>query len=252
LSQQPRRTSAPGRTSTDSQLDWLDRDEASPRSSQEYINNNTTTTINKDNNDNNNLRVSLSEEELQLPLSFGTLNKLSNSTVTSNDDNNNNDEFTYKSKTQDGDKEVHKRASSPLSSSLIVSDLRTISPSSSNTTNTATNDNLKSDPSGKTSSSGDDAAHSYNETEWWGWVLLLSTWIIFVVGMGSCLDIWRWAWDVGQTPAAPPELSDDNTLPIVGYYPTLIILTGGVMAWVWVVVAWVGLKYFKHAKIQND
>lgn len=91
----------------------------------------------------------------------------------------------------------------------------------------------------------------YSETEWWGWVVLIVTWIVFVTGMGSCLGVWSWAWDVGETPYAPPELEDDPTLPIVGYYPALIILTA-VMAWVWVVVAWVGMKYFRHAKISGD
>ncbi|KAL9603037.1 MAG: hypothetical protein Q9219_001401 [cf. Caloplaca sp. 3 TL-2023] len=91
----------------------------------------------------------------------------------------------------------------------------------------------------------------YNETRWWGWVVLAVTWIVFVVGMGSCLGVWSWAWDVGETPYAPPELEDDPTLPIVGYYPALIILTA-FMAWVWVTVAWVGMKYFKHAKMSGD
>ncbi|KAI9796073.1 MAG: hypothetical protein M1833_006495 [Piccolia ochrophora] len=91
----------------------------------------------------------------------------------------------------------------------------------------------------------------YSETETWGWVVLIVTWVVFVVGMGSCLEVWSWAWDVGETPYAPPELEDDPTLPIVGYYPALIILTT-VMAWVWVVAAWVGMKYFKHAKISSD
>ena len=90
----------------------------------------------------------------------------------------------------------------------------------------------------------------YSETEWWGWVVLIVTWLVFVVGMGSCFGVWSWAWDVGETPQAPPELSDDPTLPIVGYYPALIILTA-VMAWVWVVIAWIGMKYFKHAKISG-
>lgn len=91
----------------------------------------------------------------------------------------------------------------------------------------------------------------YAETEWWGWVVLVVTWFVFVTGMGSCLGVWSWAWDVGTTPYAPPELEDDPTLPIVGYYPALIILTC-VMAWVWVVIAWVGMKYFRHAKISGD
>ncbi|KAI4728670.1 hypothetical protein E4T49_03496 [Aureobasidium sp. EXF-10728] len=96
-----------------------------------------------------------------------------------------------------------------------------------------------------------DDAYDYSETERWGWVVLVVTWVVFAVGMGSCLGVWSWAWNVGETPYAPPELEDDPTLPIVGYYPALIILTA-VMAWVWVVIAWVGMKYFKHAKIQGD
>ncbi|KAG7151081.1 hypothetical protein HYQ46_013178 [Verticillium longisporum] len=96
-----------------------------------------------------------------------------------------------------------------------------------------------------------DSDWDYSDTEWWGWVVLAVTWVVFVVGMGSCLGVWSWAWDVGTTPYAPPELEDDPTLPIVGYYPALIILTC-IMAWVWVVVAWVGMKYFRHAKISGD
>lgn len=96
-----------------------------------------------------------------------------------------------------------------------------------------------------------DEEWDYSETEWWGWVVLLATWIVFVVGMGSCLGVWSWAWDVGETPYAPPELEDDPTLPITGYYPALMVCTA-VMAWVWVVVAWVGMKYFRHAKMVGD
>jgi len=91
----------------------------------------------------------------------------------------------------------------------------------------------------------------YSETEWWGWVILLSTWLVFVVGMGSCLGVWSWAWDVGETPYAPPELEDDPTLPITGYYPALMVCTV-VVAWIWVVVAWVGMKFFKHSKLTGD
>ncbi|KAK0735633.1 hypothetical protein B0T21DRAFT_189892 [Apiosordaria backusii] len=96
-----------------------------------------------------------------------------------------------------------------------------------------------------------DTDWDYSETEWWGWVVLIVTWTVFVIGMGSCLGVWSWAWDVGTTPYAPPELEDDPTLPIVGYYPALIILSC-VMAWVWVVVAWVGMKYFRHARVSGD
>ncbi|KXG48636.1 uncharacterized protein PGRI_025060 [Penicillium griseofulvum] len=99
--------------------------------------------------------------------------------------------------------------------------------------------------------SSPDVDVDYSETEWWGWIILIVTWLVFVVGIGSCFGVWSWAWDVGETPYAPPELEDDPTLPIVGYYPALIILTA-VMSWVWVVVAWVGMKYFKHANISGE
>ncbi|KAI0123006.1 hypothetical protein BJ170DRAFT_121959 [Xylariales sp. AK1849] len=96
-----------------------------------------------------------------------------------------------------------------------------------------------------------DEDHDYTETEWWGWIILVVTWTVFVIGMGSCLGVWSWAWDVGTTPYAPPEFEDDPTLPVVGYYPSLLILTC-IMAWVWVVMAWVGMKYFRHAKISGE
>ncbi|KAF8456058.1 hypothetical protein BDZ91DRAFT_667399 [Kalaharituber pfeilii] len=88
------------------------------------------------------------------------------------------------------------------------------------------------------------------DTVWWGWAILSGTWIIFVIGMGSVLGVWEWAWDHPiPTPIFLQSQKDDLALPIPGYYPALVILTM-VMAWVWVVVAWVGMKYFKHAKIQ--
>ncbi|KAK1538657.1 hypothetical protein CPAR01_08770 [Colletotrichum paranaense] len=96
-----------------------------------------------------------------------------------------------------------------------------------------------------------DTEIDYSDTEWWGWVVLIVTGLVFVMGMGSVFGVWSWAWDVGTTPYAPPELEDDPTLPITGYYPALIILTS-IMAWVWVSVAWMGMKYFRHAKISGE
>jgi len=63
--------------------------------------------------------------------------------------------------------------------------------------------------------------------------------------------VWDWAWYGSEGP--PPEVYDedydeDDDLPIPGYYPALLILTS-VVAWVWVVIAWVGMKYFRHARI---
>ncbi|PWW77647.1 hypothetical protein C7212DRAFT_179439, partial [Tuber magnatum] len=90
------------------------------------------------------------------------------------------------------------------------------------------------------------------DTAYYGFVVLGATWIVFVVGMGSVLGVWEWAWDVPDSPF--PRIVNDSGVAkdaaIPGYYPALVILTC-VMAWVWVVVAWMGMKYFKHAKIQG-
>jgi len=110
---------------------------------------------------------------------------------------------------------------------------------------------LATQPQSIAGTPSDDEGWDYTETAFWGYVILIVTWIVFVVGMGSCFGVWSWAWDVGETPYAPPELEDDPTLPIVGYYPALLVLTC-VMAWVWVVVAWVGMKYFRHADFKGD
>lgn len=97
----------------------------------------------------------------------------------------------------------------------------------------------------------EDSDWDYSETEWWGWVVLATTWCIFVVGLGSCLGVWTWAWDIQKSPDGPFGSDVDLSLPIHGYYPTSLILCG-IMAWVWVVAAWVGMKYFRHAKIGGD
>ena len=81
--------------------------------------------------------------------------------------------------------------------------------------------------------------------------MLIVTQIIFVTGMGSCLRVQSWAQDVRETLYALLELKDDLMLPIVGYYPALIILIV-VMAWVQVIVTWVGIKYFQYTKISDD
>ena len=95
-----------------------------------------------------------------------------------------------------------------------------------------------------------DDTWDYSTTSLYGWLILLTTWLVFIVGMGSCLDVWSWAWDVGETPYAPPELEDDPTLPITGYYPALMVLTA-VVSWVWCTCSWVGMKYFRHARISD-
>ncbi|KAH3674701.1 hypothetical protein WICMUC_003117 [Wickerhamomyces mucosus] len=43
------------------------------------------------------------------------------------------------------------------------------------------------------------------------------------------------------------KLEEDNDFPIDNYY-TYAILSIPVMAWIWAVISWTGLKLFKHAR----
>lgn len=45
---------------------------------------------------------------------------------------------------------------------------------------------------------------SASDTAYWGWVLGGVTWVVFVVGMGSVLGVWEWAWDVPGVCFPPP------------------------------------------------
>jgi hypothetical protein len=44
---------------------------------------------------------------------------------------------------------------------------------------------------------------SAKDTVYWGWVVLMSTWLVFVVGMGSVCGVWDWAWGVGSNVCGP-------------------------------------------------
>ena len=101
-----------------------------------------------------------------------------------------------------------------------------------------------------------------SETEKWGYILLVLTWLVFVVGMGEILGIWRWS-------LKNRNISLDTNMPIPGYYVSLTLLSAGVVVWVWVLVRlysfnfilfnlgsfsrliflqtnWTGLKLFRH------
>lgn len=68
-----------------------------------------------------------------------------------------------------------------------------------------------------------------------GYILLISTWVIFIISIGSLFNIWE---------ISNPKNSD---FPISNYYTHAILLIP-VAAWIWCCISWVGLKLFKHAK----
>ncbi|KTW32708.1 uncharacterized protein T551_00193 [Pneumocystis jirovecii RU7] len=82
----------------------------------------------------------------------------------------------------------------------------------------------------------------------WGWFLLIFTWFLFVTGMSGVFGIWHWAFQIKNV----KNQKKSHDFPIIDYYFLLIILTGGVVAWIWVGINWLGLKYFRMTKAKSD
>jgi len=83
-------------------------------------------------------------------------------------------------------------------------------------------------------------------TVWWGYILLGTTWIFFILGIGGVCGVWEWSLRPLQQPGAKLVVKGDEALAMSGYYSALMVLTGAVVAWIWVVFNWVGMKYFRH------
>lgn len=84
-----------------------------------------------------------------------------------------------------------------------------------------------------------------------GWLILLSTWIIVIVGIASMLGL----WDNKLEPIFsldPEDLSraryeKETGYPIPGYYSCLVFMTF-IASWVWCIISWMGMKFFRHTK----
>ncbi|OLL24373.1 hypothetical protein NEOLI_004157, partial [Neolecta irregularis DAH-3] len=88
---------------------------------------------------------------------------------------------------------------------------------------------------------------NHSETVKWGWILLFLTWMVFVIGAGGIFGAWDWAFEnVDVFNSTSVDLTDNDIFVMPGYYPILIVLSGGVTAWLWVVINWMGMKFFRH------
>ncbi len=86
--------------------------------------------------------------------------------------------------------------------------------------------------------------------ELWGYVILITTWSLFIWGMGSMLGIWSRVFSKSSTNQNFETLvyhHDDSGIPFSLYYPALLILIW-VILWIWSLLSWIGMKFFRHAK----
>jgi hypothetical protein len=90
--------------------------------------------------------------------------------------------------------------------------------------------------------------HETRSLMFYGWAILVSAWMIFIGGMGSILGLWdRLVGYETSTIQLYVDYEEETGLPIRNYYSLLVFLCS-VVLWVWCVVSWMGLKFFRHAK----
>ncbi|KAK9463181.1 uncharacterized protein V1516DRAFT_663213 [Lipomyces oligophaga] len=91
-----------------------------------------------------------------------------------------------------------------------------------------------------------------HRTVMYGWIVLASTWAVFIIGIGSVFGVWNWVWaPMVQLLTGRSRLmiaiDDETEFPVDEYYPAIVVLAC-VVAWIWCIVSWVGMKLFRHAK----
>jgi hypothetical protein len=80
------------------------------------------------------------------------------------------------------------------------------------------------------------------ELKTWGWLILASTWIVFVAGISCMLGLWNPTQVRNYT-----QYEKQTGYPMPIYYPSLTILCV-VIVWVWCIISWMGMKFFRHAR----
>lgn len=95
----------------------------------------------------------------------------------------------------------------------------------------------------------------------WGWIILVSTWVLFIWGVGSMFGIWKAAYyyycfkvnnsqgSFTYPSAVRYSLSyeKETGYPISEYYPCLFFMIF-IVSWVWCITSWMGLKFYRHTK----
>lgn len=77
----------------------------------------------------------------------------------------------------------------------------------------------------------------------YGLAIILCTWAVFLLGMVMIMKGWK---DPENTVHNYTKYEDETGYPIPLYYMSLIFLFP-VVAWIWSLISWMGMKFFRHA-----
>lgn len=87
--------------------------------------------------------------------------------------------------------------------------------------------------------------HDYNHLATMGYCILVFTWMLFVVTVGSMFQLWKFV----ILPFYPLELYYKmySILSVIDGY-IMTIWSVYIVIWLWAVVSWIGLKLFRQSK----
>lgn len=96
-----------------------------------------------------------------------------------------------------------------------------------------------------------------NNLKMYGYLIIIMAWLIFVISVGTILNLWSWSFNVRPetfqylesfpwVAAIITQWKEQNK--IVDNYYLLAFVLNFVILWIWAVVSWISMKLFRHSK----
>ncbi|AWU77810.1 hypothetical protein CAS74_002518 [Pichia kudriavzevii] len=90
----------------------------------------------------------------------------------------------------------------------------------------------------------------------YGYSIIVVTWLVFTVSIGTIFNLWEWCLDVGSVKEwllknrwislVYREVSLQEK-PVENYY-IFVFFLNFVILWIWAVSSWISMKLFRHSK----
>ncbi|CAX43524.1 conserved hypothetical protein [Candida dubliniensis CD36] len=84
----------------------------------------------------------------------------------------------------------------------------------------------------------------------YGYLILISTWILFIISVNSIFEIWRFIIQPLQLSSSSSIVLHDKLTSFFETIDSYIIKLWCiyVVCWWWAIVSWSGIKLFRHSK----
>ncbi len=88
--------------------------------------------------------------------------------------------------------------------------------------------------------------------EFYGYLIIIVTWAMFVVSIGCIFNLWEWClgndnpllqYIIDQT-----LVLDGDGMAVVDNYYIYSLFLSFVIIWIWCVISWISMKLFRHTK----